>query len=127
MVIVFWTLFGLTVALIVATLWAGLTHRRRVHYSLAVSTVLALTATVVVTEQLVRARDFPREELDFHKLLAKTAAALVLPVIATGLTLVRRPKWRRVHLLCVVLFLVMVLVATGTGIWVYSLSTPKVI
>ncbi len=93
---------------------------------MAVSTVVALTVTVIVTEQLVRARTFPRGELDFHKLLAELAAVLVLPVIVTGLVLVKRPRWRRAHLVCVVLFLVMVLVATGTGVWAYALSAPKV-
>ncbi len=97
------------------------------HYICAVSSMIALTLSVILTEQLVRARDFEsiREQLDVHKLLAKTAAGLVLPVILTGVVLIKRPNWRRLHLICVGLFLLMVLVATGSGIWAYTMSAER--
>ena len=48
-------------------------------------------------------------------------------VAAVGTLVARvwRPKVRRLHRNLVFLFFAVVLIATGTGIWVFELSTPK--
>lgn len=125
MVISFWASFVTTLALAAGTVWTGARRRRRAHFVLAPATLLALAVTILLTERLVRALDFPAAEMRIHLLLAKSAVALVLPVVATGLLLVKRPRLRRVHRLTVAVFLLAVVVATATGIWVVSLSTPR--
>ncbi len=123
-VFAFWAAFGTTVALLATSLWTGWTGRRRLHLRLAPTALVVLAVTIVLTERLASVRHFPPQEMEIHLWFAKIGAALALPVLVTGLVLIRRPGWRRAHRVCVLLFLTGVLVATGTGIWVFSLSTP---
>ena len=125
MVAWFWIAFVVTLALFGGALWSGLRRRRRLHFVLAPIAIAGLVVTIILTEQLVRAVEFPAEPMRIHLWFAKTAALLVLPVIATGLWTWRSPGRRRMHRLTVFTFLLFVVVATCTGIWVYSLSTPK--
>ncbi len=125
MVVGFWSSFVVTLVLVGATVWTGFTARRRAHLGLALAAVAMLTVTILLTERLVRAIDFPEAEMAIHLIFAKTGALLVLPVAVTGILTWRRPTWKKVHLTCVALFLLDVLIATGTGIWVFSLSTPR--
>ena len=83
-----------------------------------------LTVTILLTEQLVRRYEFPEPELSIHLLFAKTAAGLVVPVVVTGILTARRRSWLRVHLVCVVLFIVASLIATGMGLWMFRLARP---
>lgn len=121
----FWISFVITLALLAGTVWTGFRGRRTLHATLAVLTVVLLTITVLLTEALLRAVVFPAREMGIHLLFAKSGAALVLPVAVTGILTWRTRSWRRVHLACVVLFLLVAVTATGTGIWVYSLATPR--
>ena len=125
MVTAFWPSFVTTLACLVGTLWTGFRGRRRPHLVLALLTVALLTVTVLLTEALLRAVEFPKREMTIHLGFAKTAAGLVVPVILTGALTWFRRGWLRVHLVCVVLFVLAALVATGTGIWVYALATPR--
>lgn len=125
MVLWFWISFATTLALAGATVLTGATRRRRAHFWLAPLTVVMLTITILLTERLVRAVEFPPDEMRIHLFFAKTAALLVLPVAVTGLLLARRPRLRKLHRFAVVAFLLFTVTATGTGIWVFSLSTPR--
>jgi hypothetical protein len=60
-----------------------------------------------------------------HLWFAKSGAALVVPVVVTGLLNVRRPGFRKIHAISVGLFFLVALIATGTGIWVFTLATPR--
>ncbi|MHC5064000.1 MAG: hypothetical protein ACYTG5_08495 [Planctomycetota bacterium] len=122
----FWLAFSSTCALLLLALWSGLRRRRKTHFGAAIGSLLGLAVTIYLTERLVASRDFPREELDFHLNFAYAATILTLPVILSGLALARsgRARIRKLHRYCVATFLIAVLVATGTGIWVYSLSAP---
>lgn len=123
----FWISFCVTFLLLLASLWAGITKRRKLHLLVAPASFVSLTITVILTEQLVSSRVFPQAELDFHLNFAYSAAALGVPVILTGVWLARSgaPTARRVHRVCITLFMLAVVVATTTGIWSYSLSVPK--
>jgi len=121
----FWCSFVTTLALLAGALWTGWRARRRAHLWLAPLAIVALAVTVVLTERLLRAAEFPQQAMRIHLAFAKTAAVLVVPVILSGLWLLRRPRARRLHLVCVGLFLALAVAATGTGIWVFSLSTPR--
>lgn len=121
----FWTAFGATLVGLAATLFTGFTRRRRAHLWAAPTTIVLLAVAIVFAERLLRDHEFPAAPMRVHLLFAKSAAALVVPVVITGLGLLRRPGWRRAHLLCVALFVAATLTATGTGIWAFSLSTLK--
>jgi hypothetical protein len=89
-----------------------------------------LGVAIVMAEQLGRARSFPQSEMRVHLVFAKTAAVLVLPVVITGVLLARARgsrvrTWRRAHRVCVIVFLAAALAATGTGVWVFSLSEVR--
>lgn len=123
----FWLAFVSTCALLLLALWSGLRRRRKTHLSAAIGSLLALATTILLTERLVASRSFPREELDFHLNFAYAATLLTLPVVVSGIALARTGGVgiRRLHRYSVAVFLLAVVVATCTGIWVYSLSTPR--
>jgi general stress protein CsbA len=121
----FWIAFVVTVVLMVAALVTGWTRRRRLHLWLGPLTMVALTITIVLTEELVRRYEFPAQVLRTHLWFAKAGGLLALPVIATGVWLWRRPRARVWHRIAVLVWLVSVLCATGTGLWMFAQGTPK--
>ncbi len=121
----FWTLFPITLALLIGALWTGCRKIRRVHLVLAPLSLVFLGVAIILAVRMGRTRIFPPDEMRTHRMIATAAALLVLPVIASGLALVRSPRWRRVHRVCVILFFFTALVATGTGVWVFTMSTPR--
>ncbi len=123
--ITFFVALGLTVVAVVLTVRSGRRGDRRSHVIRALSTVALLIATIVLALMLGQVRDFPDPAMAIHKVIARTAGLLVLPVIFTGIMLWRRPGWRIVHRGCVYGMVVMLAIAIGPGIWVFSLSTPK--
>ncbi|MEO0479319.1 MAG: hypothetical protein AAF196_07560 [Planctomycetota bacterium] len=125
MVWTFWLAFVLTVLLLGVAAWAGKTGRRRLHFIFAPLGVAALTTAIILTERLSRAYDFPPEEMKIHLALAKSAAGLVLLAVISGLAAVKNRGALKVHKVCVLLAVVLILVATSTGIWVFSLATPR--
>ena len=121
----FWIAFVTTVLLLVAALFTGWTRRRRPHLFVGPATIVALTVTIVLTEQLVRRYEFPADELAFHLIFAKAGGLLALPVVATGIWLWRSERARIWHRIAVVLWLLTVLTATGTGLWMFGLGELK--
>lgn len=121
----FWVSFAVTLLLVAATIVQGRRRRRRAHLALALVSVAVLTVTIVLAERMGATRSFPRAEMRIHLWFAKSAALSVLPVVFTGAMLWRRPRWRRPHRVMVLLFLLLTVAATGTGTWVFGLSTPK--
>src|SRR5688500_17040787 len=121
----FWLALASTLLVLVATVFTGLRRRRRTHLVCALAAVALLTVTVVLAERMTTARSFPPDAMRIHLWFAKSAALMVLPVAAAGAALWRRPRLRVAHRIAVVLFLLLAVIATGTGIWVFQLSTPK--
>jgi uncharacterized membrane protein len=124
-VVWFWLSFVLTVATMGGALASGLARNRRHHLWLGPVAIVCLAVAIYFAEQLGAARVFPPDEMRIHLWFAKAGGLLALPVVVTGLLLLRMPRLRRLHRYCVYLFVVAVLAATGTGIWVYTLSTPR--
>jgi len=125
----FWISFAATLLMAALSLWSGFRRRRKFHLVTGPVTMVLLTITILLTEKLAQARVFPEVEMAIHLVFAKVAAALALPVIATGIATAVRPErgrfsWRRIHRWAVVAFFIAVVIATGTGIWVFSLSRP---
>lgn len=124
MVVLFWLSFTATLAALLAAVAAGRRGRRRAHFALVAVFVVLLFVTIALTEALVRALDLPAGELAIHLRFAISATLLLLPVLASGVVYALRggKRWRLVHRIAIVLFLLAVLTATGTGIWVVSLA-----
>lgn len=121
----FWIAFAVTLLLLAVALVSGLRGKRRLHLFAGPAAVLALAVTVVLTEQLMRGYAFPAQPLRVHLWFAKGAGVLGVAVVATGLWLWRRPTARRWHRFCVLAFAAAALLATGTGIWAFTLAEPK--
>ncbi|HEX5051406.1 MAG TPA: hypothetical protein VFZ65_06510 [Planctomycetota bacterium] len=121
----FWTGFVATVLLLGAALYTGSKGRRRVHLWLGPLTMVSLLVTIVLTEELASRYEFPASVLRTHLWFAKAGGLLALPVIATGIWLWRSERARAWHRACVWLWVVSVLAATGTGLWMFSQATPS--
>lgn len=87
--------------------------------------MVALVLTIVLTEQLMACYDFPADTKAIHLPCAKVGGLLALPVVLTGFWYWRRPTAKRWHQIAVYGWLVSVLVATGTGLWMFSHGTLK--
>ena len=121
----FWIAFVTTVLLLVLSLATGFFRKRKVHLFLGPATIVSLAVAIVLTERLLKNYTFPPDELAFHLIFAKAGGLLALPVVATGIWLARSEKARTYHRVAVVLWLVSVLTATGTGLWMFSLGELK--
>ena len=122
----FWIAFVATVLLLVLSLVTGFGRRRRAHLCIGPLTMVSLGVAIYFTEQLMRQYDFPDGELQFHLFFAKAGGLLALPVIVTGLWLWRSEAARLWHRGAVIVWLIAVLTATATGLWLFGLGTPKV-
>ena len=115
---------ALTVVALLVTVVSGLRKQRHAHLRRAIVTVLLMAVTIVFAFLLGDVREFPAEEMAIHKIFSRTGAYMVPPVAITGAMLWRRPGWRWPHRLCIGVFLVGVLGAAVTGVWILALSTP---
>jgi hypothetical protein len=121
----FWICLASTVLALAAAFSAGSRGARKLHLRLAPASLVLLVVTVVMAEQLARERQFSERELAIHLWFARSGGVLAIAVAATGVWLWRTGRGRRLHGLCVRLFLVVTLIAVGTGAWAFSLSTPR--
>lgn len=123
--LLFWIAFVLTVTSLVAALVTGLRRWRRLHLWFGPLTIVLLAITVVLTEQLAACYDFPADVKDTHLPWAKAGGLLALPVVLSGLWLWRSERARWPHRIAVLVWLVVVLVAVGTGIWMFAHGTLR--
>jgi hypothetical protein len=121
----FWLAFTATVGLLIGALWSAWVRRRRLHLVLGPCTIVALAVAILLTEQLMRQYEFPAEALQFHLYFAKAGGLLALPVAVTGVWLWRSESGRWWHRIAVIVWLVAVLLATGTGLWLFGQGSLK--
>lgn len=121
----FWISFVTTVVVMAAALATGWKRQRGPHMVLGILTMVSLGVTIWLTEELVRSYDFPADVKRTHLWFAKTGGLLALPVIVTGVALWRTEKARRWHKIAVYVWIVSVLTATGTGLWMFSQGTLR--
>jgi hypothetical protein len=121
----FWLSLVVTVALIATALVSGLRGGRRLHLVCGPAAIVMLSVTIVLTEQLVRQYDFPADVREIHLPCAKAGGLLAVPVVLTGVWLWRSPRARNWHRVAVWVWLAGVLVATATGIWMFSHGTLR--
>ena len=123
----FWIAFVATVVLLVAALCTGFLRKRKLHLWLGPLTIVSFTIAIVLTEQLMQHYTFPKDELAFHLIFAKAGGLLALPVVVTGIWLWRQPRARVWHRIAVVVWLIAVLTATATGLWMFSHGVAKAV
>jgi hypothetical protein len=125
--LLFWTAFVTTVALLGLSLWTGFGRRRRFHLWLGPLTMVMVTVTIVLTEQLASRYEFPADIRATHLVYAKAGGLLALPVIVTGIWLWRQERARIWHRIAVLVWLVAVLAATGTGLWMFGAGVLRAV
>ena len=123
--LLFWLAFVLTVASLAIALVTGFRRQRRLHLWFGPLTIVLLAITIVLTEQLAARYDFPDDVKGMHLPWAKAGGLLALPVVLTGLWLWRSERARWLHRIAVLLWLVVVLAAVGTGIWMFAHGTLR--
>jgi drug/metabolite transporter (DMT)-like permease len=121
----FWIAFVSTVLLLLASLFTGWMGRRRLHLWLGPLTLVSLAIAIVLTEELMRRYVFPPGALATHLVFAKAGGLLALPVIVTGIWLWRDERGRKWHRAAVLIWLAAVLMATGTGLWMFNQGSPR--
>jgi len=121
----FWLLLAITLTLLGVALVSGLRRKRRLHLWAGPATLLSLTVTIWLAEQLGRRYLFPPEPMRIHLVFAISGGCLAALVGITGLLLWRSGRWRRLHRWTVFTFVAVALVATGTGVWIWSLAVPR--
>ncbi len=109
----------LVVALLVATLWSGRNRRRRAHYVLAVSTLVALALAIVQAELFGRHFTFPALRLTVHLGFATVALVTIPAVVYTGLRLRRDGRWRSWHRRFVTSFVAFTVASVLTAVWMF--------
>tara|TARA_R110002073_G_scaffold146277_2_gene298794 strand:+ start:439 stop:828 length:390 start_codon:yes stop_codon:yes gene_type:complete len=121
----FWIAFVATVVMLVVSLFTGFLKKRKAHLWLGPLTIVGLTVTILLTEQLASYYTFPADEKAIHLPFAKAGGLMAIPVVATGIWLWRTERARKWHRAMVFLWLAIVLTATGTGLWMFAHGTPK--
>ncbi len=121
----FWLSFTATLVALAVAVVSGRRGGRRVHLVAGPLAIVLLVVAILCTEELMRSYRFPEAALHFHLWFAKAGGLLALPVVISGLLLVRRPSVRRWHRLAVFAFVVGALLATGTGLWLFGQGTPR--
>ena len=121
----FWLAFGATVVLLVITLGTGWRRQRKLHLVAGPLTVVALAVAVVMTERLMQNYTFPDATKVVHLPCAKAGGLLVLPVVATGVWLVFNERARLWHKITVAVWLLAVVAATATGVWMFVQGVAK--
>ncbi|GAB4142126.1 MAG: hypothetical protein Fur0037_09190 [Planctomycetota bacterium] len=123
--LVFWVLFGATLAALAAALATGLSRRRAWHVAAGPAALVLLTATVLRTENLVSRYEFPEPAISIHLALALVGAVLAGLSAVTGLLLAANERWRPAHRIVVFSFTAVALLATSTGIFAFASAVPR--
>jgi hypothetical protein len=115
----FLALLFITTVLVAATLWTGRQHKRAMHYTVAVTAVLALLVTIREAGIFGEGFEFESLRLNVH-LTCAAACMLAIPgVIFSGFKLRRNPAARRLHQRWIFGFLLSLLATFTTAGWMF--------
>ena len=123
----FWIAFITTVVLLVVALFTGIKRKRKVHLWLGPLTIVTLAVAIILTENLMRHYTFPPDQLAFHLKFAKAGGLMAIPVVVTGIWLWRSERARIWHRSFVYIWLVSVVMATATGLWLFGQGVAKTV
>jgi hypothetical protein len=123
---------AVTVALLVAVIWSGATHRRPLHYSLVGAFFASLCVAVWRAEIVGRGLIFEGTAATIHHVhdgVVTLDFALAVALLVTGVRLARSPAplapaRRRFHRSLATLFTVSVLVSAALGTAMTLLARP---
>lgn len=111
---------ALTVVALVVALVLAHQHRPRGHIAGIVAFVAALLPTLVAAELIGARFDFAPEARRIHLALAWATAAFLLAPMASGVQHWRGRVSRGAHKRISQVFLVLVALTVGTGVWMLS-------
>lgn len=121
----FWIFFLLTLVALVGALYSGWSGQRRWHLVLGPLTLGLLVLAIVFAVLMGQVREFPRDIMRIHRPIALSAGLCGVMVAVTGCMLWRTGRARRAHFVLVLLFSVAAVVASTTGIWAFTQSSPR--
>jgi hypothetical protein len=118
--IVFAAYLILTVALLVLVLWSGKRGLRRTHFTMAVSSIIALLLTIREAGLFGESFRFDATRLHAHLFFAVLSLLCMLGVVCTGLGLRTRVISRTAHRRWVLAFLSSLLLAFLSAGWMFG-------
>jgi len=118
---------GATVVVLAIAMWLAKQHRIKAHIGGVVGFLVLFGVTLVFAETLGRRYDFAEPAYTIHLTLAFTATALAVVTVGTGIYHYRRmaKESLRAHKVSIGLFLVGIVAALGTGVWMLAEGTLK--
>ncbi|TAJ03271.1 MAG: hypothetical protein EPO68_17550 [Planctomycetota bacterium] len=123
----FFALFALTLALLLAAVATGLRARRRAHIAIVALTVLALGATIWQAYRLGAHYDLASAGAitPVHMFLARAATLSFVPTAVLGLFVLRKPALRRWHGKLAWTSVALAVCAAVTGVCMLLAAQPK--
>ena len=122
----FWLVFSLTLALLATDLLTGLTGRRGAHLTSVALTVVGLAGSVFLAIRSGHELRFEPRIHAIHRTLATGVVVLLIPMLATGIAILRgRVRARPVHRRFAYLLLTVAVAATVTGILMVRTGVPR--
>lgn len=119
----FLALLFITAVLVAATLWTGRQRKRALHYTMAVTAVVALLVTIREAGIFGEGFEFEPLRLNVH-LFCAALCLLSLPAVAfTGMKLRKDPTARGKHQRMILLFLLTLLATFATAGWMFLTAT----
>ncbi|MCB9891378.1 MAG: hypothetical protein H6833_07015 [Planctomycetes bacterium] len=124
-----WTEFFIALAATVVALgfvvWSGKTRRRKPHYVSVGFAAVGLGFAILYAERIGRLWDFPPVPLRIHLTLAYAATGMTLVAVVSGLLHAFSKISRAAHARLAWLTLACIVLATMTGIWIFTVGSPK--
>ena len=121
----FFASLGTSVALLVAVFVTAKLHKVKAHIACVAVMVVALLVTLGFAETLGQRYVFDSLSYWVHLPLAVTATGTLLAPLITGFRHWRGQGSVKAHKIAVGVWVTLVLLALGTGIWMLSAATPK--
>ena len=117
--------FAATLVLLASLVWTGRTGRRRAHYFLVVLTVASLVYTIVLAEYVGSWWKLPPLPLRIHLAFAYSTSVMVAVAASSGLLHAWGKISRRRHQLLAWLLLGMIVMTSGSAVWMFMAGEPK--
>lgn len=121
----FFVALGITVVLLSVVVWSGKTRRRKTHYAFVAAALVGLTFAILYAERVGKYWSFPALPLRIHLSLAYSATVGTLLASISGLLHVFGKLTRKAHARWAWLALLLIVLATCTGVWIFAVGAPK--
>lgn len=119
----FLALLLITTVLVAATLWTGRQGKRAMHYTVAVTAVLALLVTIREAGIFGKGFEFESLRLNVHLFCAGLCLLSLPGLVYSGWKLRKNPSARRLHQRWIFAFLLSLLATFSTAGWMFLTAT----